>query len=176
MKIFNCILGVFSLFAAFYCFMYPGVSFVTNAGWLVTMALCVFGLCSIFEYSRKKKNNEYIVNGVMGLVFGIGAAVISFLMMFNILARTVAEIFILVLFGIWLVYIGVETIAKSIKAKKDKSKTWWLTLLFGILAIIMGIYTGTHLIFAMMSLGFLMGFAFTVYGVNLIGTIFETEE
>lgn len=176
MKIFNCILGVFTLFAAFYCFMYPGLSFVTNAGWLVAMLLCVYGICSIFEYARKKQNKEYIVNGAMGLVFGICATVISILMMFNIMARAFAEIMILVLFGIWLVYIGVDSISKSIKAKKAGSKTWWLTLILGILAILMGIYTGTHLIYATLTLGFLMGFAFTVYGVNLIGSIFDKED
>lgn len=180
LKIFNCILGIFSFFAAFYCFGHPLGWFFANVGWVVAAILCVIGICSIFEYARKKENKEYIVTGVMGLVFGIAAVVISMCILFNFKAQIFTDVTILVLFAIWLVYIGIEAIGKAIKAKKEKAKSWWWTLILGILSIIGGFFSGTHLIQTAIGLSFgisiFFGTAFTVYGVRLIGSLFEKDE
>ena len=180
MKIFNCILGIFSFFAAFYCFGHPLGWFFANVGWVVAAILCVVGICSIFEYSRKKQNKEFIVNGVMGLVFGIAAIVISLFILFDFKAQLFTDAVILVLFAIWIVYVGIESIGKSIKVKKEGAKSWWWTLILGILCIIGGFFAGTHLIQTAIGLSFgisvFFGTCFTVYGVRLIGSIFEKAE
>ena len=84
------------------------------------------------------------------------------------------------MFAIWLIYIGIESIGKAIKAKKEKAKSWWWTLLLGILCIIAGIFAGTHLFATAISLSFgisiFFGTLFTVYGVRLIGSLFEKAE
>lgn len=180
MKIFNCILGIFSFFAAYYCFGHPFGWFFANVGWVVAAILCVVGLCGIFEYARKKDNKEHIVTGVMGLVFGIAAVVVSLCILFSFKAQIFTETVILVLFAIWLVYLGIESIGKAIKAKKENAKSWWWTLILGVLCIVCGLFAGTHLIQTAIGLSFTIsiffGICFTMYGVKLIGSLFETVE
>ena len=173
MKVFNCIMGIFSLFAAFYCFFMPGISAVMTIGWIVTCLLGVIGFCGIFEYARNKKEKKDMVNGVIGLILAIGAAVLSTIAMFDVSLRATYDLIVVVMFALWLVLSGVDSTVTSFKLKKEGHKSWWLTLLLGILVIIMGMYAGTHLIYATMTLGYVMGFSLTFYGIKLICSVFE---
>lgn len=173
MKVFNCIMGIFSLFAAYYCFVHPGVSAVMTIGWIVTCLLGVIGFCGIFEYIRNKQEKKEMVHGVIGLILAICAAVLSTIAMFDVSLRATYDLIIVVMFALWLVLSGVDSTVTSFKLKKQGHKAWWLTLLLGILVIIMGMYAGTHLIYATMTLGYVMGFSLTFYGVKLICSIFE---
>ncbi|MBQ7965529.1 MAG: DUF308 domain-containing protein [Ruminococcus sp.] len=173
MKVFNCIMGIFSLFAAFYCFFMPGISAVMTIGWIVTCLLGVIGFCGIFEYARNKKEKKDMINGVIGLILAIGAAVLSTIAMFDVSLRATYDLIVVVMFALWLVLSGVDSTVTSFKLKKEGHKSWWLTLLLGILVIIMGMYAGTHLIYATMTLGYVMGFSLTFYGIKLICSVFE---
>ncbi len=173
MKVFNCIMGIFSIFAAFYSFAYPGVSSLMTTGWIVTVLLGVIGFCGVFEYSRNKENKKLIFNSILGLFLAIGAAVLSVIAMFNVKLRATFDLVIVVLFALWLVISGVDTIVSSIRGKKNGQKAWWLTLILGILVIIVGMYAGTHLIYATIALGYVMGISLTLYGVKLICSVFE---
>lgn len=173
MKVFNCIMGIFSLFAAFYCFFMPGISAVMTIGWIVTCLLGVIGFCGIFEYARNKKEKKDMVNGVIGLILAIGAAVLSTIAMFDVSLRATYDLIVVVMFALWLVLSGVDSTVTSFQLKKEGHKSWWLTLILGILVIIMGMYAGTHLIYATMTLGYVMGFSLTFYGIKLICSVFE---
>ncbi|MBQ2971767.1 MAG: DUF308 domain-containing protein [Ruminococcus sp.] len=173
MKVFNCIMGIFSLFAAFYCFFMPGVSTLMTAGWIVTALLGVIGFCGIFEYARNKKDKKQMVNGTIGLILAIGAAVLSTVAMFDVTLRATFDLIVVVIFALWLVLSGVDSTVESFTKKKNGNKNWWLTLILGILLILMGMYAGTHLIYATMTLGYVMGFGLTFYGVRLICSVFE---
>ncbi len=173
MKVFNCIMGIFSLFAAFYCFFMPGVSTLLTAGWIVTVLLGVIGFCGIFEYVRNKKEKKQMINGTIGLVLAIGAAVLSTIAMFDISLRATFDLIVVVIFALWLVLSGVDSTVESFGKKKDGNKNWWWTLILGILLILMGMYAGTHLIYATMTLGYVMGFGLTFYGIRLICSVFE---
>lgn len=173
MKVFNCIMGIFSLFAAFYCFFMPGISAVMTIGWIVTCLLGVIGFCGIFEYARNKKEKKDMVNGIIGLILAIGAAVLSTIAMFDVSLRAIYDLIVVVMFALWLVLSGVDSTVTSFQLKKEGHKSWWLTLSLGILVIIMGMYAGTHLIYATMTLGYVMGFSLTFYGIKLICSVFE---
>lgn len=173
MKVFNCIMGIFSLFAAFYCFFKPGVSAVMTIGWIVTVLLGVIGFCGIFEYICNKQKKKEMVNSVIGLIFAIGAAVLSTIAMFDVSLRATYDLIVVVMFALWLVLSGVDSTVTSFRLKKEGHKSWWLTLVLGILVILMGMYAGTHLIYATMTLGYVMGFSLTFYGIKLICSIFE---
>ncbi len=173
MKVFNCIMGIFSLFAAFYCFFMPGVSALMTIGWIVTVLLGTIGFCGIFEYIRNKENKTQMVNGTVGLILAIGAAVLSTIAMFDVELRATFDLIIVVMFALWLVLSGVDSTVSSFAQKKDGHKLWWLSLVLGILVIIMGMYAGTHLIYATMTLGYVLGFGLTAYGIKLICSVFE---
>ena len=176
MKVFNCIMGVFSLFAAFYCFFKPGVTALMTIGWIVTILLGVIGFCGIFEYARNKKAKKHMINGTLCLIFAICTAVLSTFAMFDVSMRATFDLIIVVMFALWLVISGVDSIADSIKLKKDSERTWWLTLILGILVVIMGMFCGTHLLFTTQVMGYMMGFCLTLYGIRLICSVFEKCE
>ena len=173
MKFFNCIMGIFSLFSAYYCFVHPGVSAVMTIGWIVTCLLGVIGICGIFEYARNKDEKKKMINGVIGLILAICAAVLSTIAMFDVSLRATFDLIIVVMFALWMVLSGVDSTVNAFKFKKEGYKYWWLTLILGILVIIMGMYAGTHLIYATMTLGYVMGFSLTFYGVKLICSVFD---
>lgn len=173
MKVFNCIMGIFSLFAAFYCFFMPGVSAVMTIGWIVTCLLGVIGFCGIFEYARNKDKKSQMINGTVSLILAIGAAVLSTIAMFDVTLRATFDLMIVVLFALWLVLSGVDSTVTSFKVKKEGAKNWWLSLVLGILLIVVGMYSGTHLIFTTRTLGYIMGFSLTMYGIRLICSVFE---
>ena len=175
MKVFNCILGLFSIMGAIYCIFYPGLTFLST-GWLVTILLGVIGICSIFEFAtknNKKENKNLVANGVIGLILGIGAAVISVLGMFSSWVRGSLDLMILILFAFWLFYSGIASIAKSVALKKNGSKMWILTFILGVLVLLTGIYGALHPVFSAVTIGYIIGFDLMIYGVRLIASMFE---
>lgn len=175
MKVFNCILGLFSIMGAIYCIFYPGLTFLST-GWLITILLGSMGLCSIFEFATsydKKGNKGLAADGIVGLILGIGAAVISVLGIFNPWVRGSLDLIILILFAFWLFYSGVASIAKSISLKKNGGKMWILTLILGILVLLTGIYGALHPVFTMVTISYIIGFELMIYGVRLIASMFE---
>ncbi len=173
MKVFNCIMGIFSLFAAFYCFFMPGISAVMTIGWIVTCLLGVIGFCGIFEFTRNKEDKKQMFNSTVALILAICAAVLSTVALFDVSLRATFDLIIVVMFALWLVLSGVDTTVNSFALKKDGKKHWWVTLILGVLVILMGMYAGTHLIYATMTLGYVMGFGLTMYGIKLICSVFE---
>lgn len=175
MKVFNCIFGIFSILGAIYCIFYPGLTFLST-GWLITILLGAMGICSIFEFatsSDKKENKGLVADGIVGLILGIGAAVISILGIFSPWVRGSLDLMILILFAFWLFYSGITSIVKSINLKKNGGKMWILTLILGILVLLTGIYGVLHPVFTMVTIGYIIGFELMIYGVRLIASLFE---
>ncbi|MDO5124333.1 MAG: DUF308 domain-containing protein [Eubacteriales bacterium] len=181
MKTFNCILGVFSILGAVYCMFFPGVTFL-NTGWIAAILLGVYGICSIFEYfsnparKEKKNNSGLISDGVIGLIIGIGSAVLSVIALFSTGIRAILDVTILLLFAFWLVYSGVAGIIGAVMRKKNGGKMWWLSLVLGIILILSGVYGATHPLIAAFSVGYMVGIELMIYGVRLIMSVFENNE
>ena len=158
MKVFNCIFGILSIIGAIYCMFYPGLTFL-NTGWIVTILLGVWGICSVIDYFAKRKKakaeQSEAIMGTLGLVVGIAAAVISILAMFMPGIRLMFDVIILCIFSGWLVVDGISSVAMSLKV------------------IIGGIYGFFHLIFAAQTIGFMIGVLLSIYGVKLILSAFE---
>lgn len=173
MKVFNCILGVFSIFAAIYCFILPLGSFWMTTGWMVAVLLGVIGVCSIFEYARNKKDKTLMFNGPVLLILGIGAAVLSTLAIINPKWQSFFNIIIVLLFALWMVISGIESTVQSFSIKKNGKKLWWLSLIMGILLVISGMYAGTHILITGAFLGYILGIALMMYGIRLIISVFE---
>lgn len=180
MKVFNCIFGVFSVIGAVYCIFFPGISFL-NAGWIVAILIGIYGTCSIFEYfanpvRKENKDKGFVASGVLGLVVGIAAAVLSFIAMFSTGMRAILDITILFIFVFWLINSGIFGIIGAVKQKKSGGKLWILSLILGIAVIIAGLYGVTHLLFTAVSIGYIIGFELMIYGIRLIMSVFENPE
>ena len=151
MKIFNCLLGLFSIMGALYCIFYPGITFL-NSGWIVTILLGLWGICSVIDFVLKRKSNNNSKGeaaiGALGFIGGIAAAVVSVLSMFMPGIRILLDVIILCIFAGWLIVCG-------------------------ILVLLAGIYGIFHLIFIAQTIGVLIGILLLTYGFRLIATVFE---
>ncbi len=176
MKVFNCVFGVISIIAAIYCIFYPGVAFL-NSGWIVAVLLGVWGICAIADYMAKRKKEDKskteAAMGVLGLVAGIAAAVVSILALFIPSIRMLLDIIILSIFAGWLIISGITSAAVSFKTRKAGSKRWVLTLVCGILVLLAGIYGVFHLIFVAQTIGILIGILLMIYGIRLVLSVVE---
>lgn len=177
MKVFNCILGVFSVLGAIYCMFYPGLTFLST-GWLITILLGVIGFCSIFEYATREDKNQgkgLIADGVLGLICGIGSAVVSVLGIFSPAVRGWLDMIMLMLFTFWLAYSGVTSIFKAVSIKKNHGRMWGFTLALGIITLIVGLYGAIHPLVTAFTIGYIIGVELMIYGVRLIASLFEEK-
>ena len=177
MKFFNAIIGIFAILTSVYTMCFPGVSFL-NAGWIITIMLCLWGVCALFEVCSKKikdSNGKIIVgNAILAIIGGIAAAVITTVAIFR---PGLSAIFDLAAVGIitaWLIVSGMSSIVSSINYVKPLGgKKWILTLILGILTLIAGIYGVFHLIVMAQTLGLLLGILLMLYGIRLLASLFE---
>ncbi len=178
MKTFNCILGIFSILGALYCICYPGLTFL-NSGWIVAMLLGVYGVCSIFEFfsnSKGMKKKGMLTDGILGLILGIGAAVVSVIAMFDVRTRAWIDLIILLAFAVWMIYSGSSSIVKAFAAKKAGSKMWVLSLILGILVILTGLYCSVHPLINAFAIGYVIGTGLMIYGIRLIASVGEAAD
>jgi len=181
MKVFNAIIGVLAIFGALFCIFWPAVSFL-NVGWIVAFVLFLWGVCAIVTYamdkSRGHKDNDKAASGVLGLVFGIAACVVSILAIFIPEIKAIFMVIILVLLVLFLILAGVKNIIQAFKDKKDEatSKGWVGKLILGIIQILCGILGIASWLFAATLLGILMGVMLGVFGCTLIASVFSKDD
>ncbi len=175
MKVFNAILGVFSLFGAFYAMMAPARTFLTT-GWIVTVLLCLWGVCALFEVFRQKGDRDKLTVGraILALVAGVASAVVSILMLCYPGLSLPVDIIAVWIFTGWLLVSGISSIAVSVKVGKPAGgKRWIFTMIMGILTVAVGAYGVFHVLAMAQTIGILIGVMLMVYGVRLLASVFE---
>lgn len=178
MKVFNCIFGVFAILGAIYCMFFPGLTFL-NAGWIVAILVGVLGICSIFESLSNPEKKEtrdgklLFANGIIGVIVGAVAVVVSILAIFSVAVRGMLDLIILYTLEFWIFYIGWMGIRQSIAMKKNGNKKWLFTLILGIFSVLAGFYGGFHLYLAAVTVGYVIGVTLLLYGIRLFASVFE---
>lgn len=177
MKLFNAILGVFAAFAAMFCFLYPGRTFL-NAGWMVTFLLVCWGACALFETATEKGNakptKDITARGVLALVAGIATGTASVLAIFNPKFVLATDMLIILVFLFWIFVSGITAIVRSIIMKKKMGgKKWIFVLLLGILTILAGFYGVYHVFLTAWAVTWMFGVVLMGYGVRLLASVFE---
>ncbi len=182
MKVFNVILGVFALFGASYCILFPGRTFLTS-GWVVTMLLAAWGICAVFSFftgkKEGKKSKSEMILGILGIVMGIAAAVITLLGIFMapVFTTLLVDMIMLAMFCIWLFASGIDSVVAAFRIKKITGSKWWIfTLIMGILILLGAIYGVFHGIFLAQVMGLGIGYMLICYGVRLIASAFENND
>lgn len=181
MKLFNGILGVLSIFGALFCIFWPEASFL-NAGWIIALVLGLWGICSIVTFFIDKSygdvDKENAGKGLLGLVIGITALVVSILSMFMPVVEGVFMLILLVLFVVFLFVYGISSIVKAIKTKKKskKSKKWIGSLILGIISILVGMVAVGDWFIAADLVSIFIGIMLGVFGCILIASIFQPDD
>lgn len=177
MKLFNAIIGVFAIFAAIYTWCYPGVSFLTY-GWIVTITLCMWGVCALFEVLSKKSTDTdgklTAGSAALALLGGIAAAVLSLLFFLRPGLSLALDVIVIWIFTFWLIVSGISSILSAVTVVKPLGGSGWiLTLILGSLTLLGGLYGIFHIVVMAQTIGLLLGVMLMVYGIRLLASVLE---
>ncbi len=176
MKLFNGILGVFAAFAALFCFMYPGRTFL-NAGWLVTFLLVCWGVCVLFDYvsnKLEKKSKSNLVKGILAITFGLITGCASVAVVVYPKFSLITDMVIIISFLSWVLINGTMEIFGAVRMKNTvPGKKWIFMLVLGILTVLSGIYGIYHIFLTVWAITIMFGVVLTIYSVRLLSSIFE---
>ncbi len=177
MKVFNAIIGVFAIVASIYTMSFPGVFFL-KAGWIVTIVLCVWGVCALFEVLTKKlsgSDGKITAGGaILALLGGVAAAALSTIAIFRPGLSAVFDLVVVWIFTAWLIAGGVSSVVSAVKVVKPLGGSKWIfSLILGVFTLFAGIYGVFHILVMAQTIGLLLGILLMVYGVRLIASLFE---
>lgn len=127
----------------------------------------VFGLFAlikgIFELFLRSKLREYTgIQIKMPIVLGIFDIIIGLILLFNVNAGVIALPFV---FAIWFIVDSIMGLFTSGNLKNTSNGQFWFAIFINILGIIVGFILLANPISAALTLSFLVGFYFMLFGI-----------
>ncbi|MBF8807084.1 MAG: DUF308 domain-containing protein [Enterococcus lacertideformus] len=121
------------------------------------------GVFELFVRNRMKELTGY--KGKMPLIIGIIDILVGIFFLFNIGAGVVALPFV---FAIWFIADSILGLFTADLAKGISAGHYWFTVIINILGILLGIMLLFNPISSALTLSFLVGFYFMIFGINHI--------
>lgn len=121
------------------------------------------GIFELFLRNRLKELTGY--KGKLPLIIGIIDILIGIFFLFNIGAGVVALPFV---FAIWFIADSVLALFTADLAKGISTRHYWFTVVINILGVLLGIILLFNPISSALTLSFLVGFYFMIFGINPI--------
>ncbi|MBK5245970.1 MAG: DUF308 domain-containing protein [Peptostreptococcaceae bacterium] len=161
MRILTIISGLLMMLAGVWCFANPGASFMSLA-FILGIVMIIAGLTGAVNYFTEKNRNAeagwVIAESI--LTFILGCIVL--------LNQIVVDAMVLIFFGMWLLYSGSLRIVAAFQLRKLKEKAWHWTLVFGVLASVIGLYAFINPLTLGLSVILMVGAFFIVQGANVL--------
>lgn len=156
------LLGILFIFASLASFQDP-------AGNLVAIVV-VFGMFAIikgiFELFLRKKVRELIgFSATMPIVVGIFDIIVGIFLLFNISAGVVA---LPIVFAIWFLIDSLVGLFSSNALKNLNTGYYWFSIIINILGVIVGFILLANPVSSALTLSFLVGFYFMMFGMTEI--------
>ena len=169
MTVLFIILGILLVAGGFSCIFTPLLTFM-NTGYFVLILIFVFG---VFDIIKSIVNKRFGVN----FAFSILSVVLGIVMLSFPTTLLFAEGVMLIMTAAWLLLMGVNTIINAVSlTRATGSKIWILQLIFGIIAVLIGIYSFFQPLLMAVSLGVLIGIFFIETGFTLMLTGVASKE
>ena len=153
--ILTAILGIYGLAVPFRVFL--------GMGWLVGVLFMVNGIESfIGGLSNKVKKDVWLcILGVIETITGI-------LLLCNVKARFLSDVMTANFAGIAVIVYGAVLLARGCKIFKESKGMAILSIVCGVLAILAGIFSLSHPILTMISVGYLICANVLMQGINMV--------
>lgn len=162
------ILGILLVIMGIVLFATPGANSVALS-YVFCILMLVFGIAEIFFYLSHRK--AHIVSGWV-LADGIITTILSILLLCMPGFQTLTMSYI---FSFWVLFTGVTRTSAAFAAKDAGSRNWGWILATGIIGILLGTWLLFYPILAVMTIGYLIPFAFLMQGISAIATFFATS-
>ena len=161
MTVLFIILGILMVMGGFSCIFTPLLTFM-QTGYFVVILILAFGIIGIIRAIVEKRFGVNFVFSILSVILGI-------VMLAFPGSLLLAEGVMLIMTAIWFVLMGIVTVINAVTVtKKTGSKIWILQLIFGILALLVGIYSFFQPMLMALSLGTLVGIFFIETGFTLM--------
>lgn len=170
MTVIMIILGILMILGGISCVATPVATF-SALGWLAGIAIMTVGFSSVLQYAagHEKRSIWELLGGICGVLLG------GFLILNNF-AQIATNIVLAYAAAFWLLVQGICGISEALKLRKlnqnapdnERSATWLLVLLLGILTIFMGFACVAQPILSMISVGWLMGASILTSGMKTL--------
>ena len=155
------ILGILLIAAGVWMLQNPGDAVGVLAKVLVVVFILT-GIYSVFYVLDNKKN-------IPAWGWDLAAAIIMVVVGIALLFAPVAQLGLVGgMFAAGVLLMGINSIESSLALKKIGVKTWWLTLIIGILTIIMAFMLAFNPVLNILTLGTWAGLATILKGVEFI--------
>ena len=165
MKILFIILGALMAMFGITLICTPVATFL-EAGYFFAILLMVFGIMNTIKCITDKQFHLNLVYAILTAVLGILLVAVPGFMAF-------ADGFLIYLMAVWFLLQGAVCIYTALQLKKKKKKGWGSQMFFGVLDIIIGIYSLFHPLVLAYALGLLVGVYFIVSGIQTIIAAFQ---
>lgn len=161
MKILTFVAGGLLVLAGVWCFAHPGVTFLSLA-FVLGCAMVFSGLCNILCFFVTRKHNE---SAAWLLADGILTSILGVIVLQNLL---ITDSFLILFFGMWIMFTGCLRIVAAIGLRKAKTPGWLWGLLAGALCVLAGVYAFIDPLIAGLAMVVLLGVFFILQGVNMV--------
>lgn len=130
-------------------------------GWLLGAFILINGISGTITAFLRKKD---VWDGVLNILVAICGGII----LFSTFTRVMTDMFLAYLAGFVIIVYGVNMIVTAVKGMKFSTTIGVLGIICGVLSILAGIFSLIHPVLTMISLGYIIGFAVIMQGVNVI--------
>lgn len=144
----------------FSCIFTPLYTFWTM-GYFVMILATVYGVFGIVRAIRYRRFGLNFVFSIISVLFGICVLLLPNLM---VLTDTI----MLFMSAAWMVLMGIVNIYTAAAVTRHVSKIWILQLIFGILAVILGIFGFFYPLIMANAFGIMIGIFFIETGFTMI--------
>lgn len=161
MKIFTIVLGIIMTICGISCVCTPVLTFM-ETGYFLVILLCVYGIAAIVRAIMDKEFGMPFLFGILSLILAIVIMVVPGL-------KLMTDGMLVYIMAVWFLLQGAVNIFISFKQKKiPDNKGWIWTLIFGIIGVLVGIYSLMHPLLMAFTVGILVGVYFMESGINMI--------
>lgn len=161
MKIFTIILGIIMAICGISCICTPVITFM-EAGYFLVILLLIYGIAAVVRAIMDKEYGLPFLFGIISLILAIVIMVVPGL-------KLLTEGMLVYVMAVWFLLQGVVNIFISLKQKKlPEGKGWIWTMIFGIIGVLVGIYSLMHPMLMAFTAGILVGVYFIESGISMI--------
>ncbi len=161
------ILG-FILVSSGFSYIFTPLSTAIAAGYFVVILMFVFGIVGIIKAIVNKKFGVDFAFSIISVILGIIMLSFPGSLLF-------AESVMLYISAAWIIMLGIVNIYTAMIVKKSGSKIWIAELIFGILTILIGIFSFVYPLFMAIWIGVMVGIFFIDTGITLIVSAFARD-
>lgn len=164
---YSLLLGILFIFASLASFQDPASNLVA-----LVVVFGVFAIIKgIFELFLRKKVREFTgFSATMPIIVGIFDIVVGVFLLFNISSGVAALPFV---FAIWFLVDSFVALFSSSALKEISTGYYWFSIIINILGIVVGFMLLFNPLSSALTLSFLVGFYFMMFGIAEITYAFR---